>query len=163
MVEQNSRLKRIEILEADSPAMMAVAKELFLEYADSLEISLEFQDFDAEISDLPGQYSRPSGCIFLAFDDTYAVGCAALRKLEGGVCEMKRLYVRPAYRGIGLGKVLSKRIIMEAGEIGYRKMRLDTLASMSEAILLYKSMGFKEIGPYRHNPAENAVFMEISL
>lgn len=152
--------KDISYFKAESAEHLDIAKKLFLEYAHSLEFSLGFQDFEEEIADLPGRYGPPDGCLLLAFSNDEPAGCVALRKMEEGICEMKRLFVRPEYRGGGIGKTLSVKIIEEAGKIGYNKMRLDTLGTMKEAISIYRRQGFRDIKPYRFNPFENAVFLE---
>jgi ribosomal protein S18 acetylase RimI-like enzyme len=140
------------------------ARQLFLEYAQSLGFSLCFQNFDQELKSLPGAYASPSGRLLLAHDSAAAAGCVGLRKLESGICEMKRLYVRPAYRGNGLGKLLVDRVIAEARAIGYERMRLDTIASsMQLAIEMYRRAGFREIPPYCHNPMDEALYMELTL
>lgn len=138
-------------------------RELFTEYAASLGFDLCFQDFDKELASLPGEYSSPNGCLIVAMDGSQVVGCVALRRLDNDICEMKRLYVRPEFRGKGIGRELVKAIIDEAKKIGYIRMRLDTVPVMKEAIALYCSMGFYEIEPYRYNPVEGAVFMELNL
>ena len=140
-----------------------IVKELFMEYARSLEFSLGFQDFEEEIAEMPGHYGPPDGCTLLAFCDDKPAGCVALRKLEEGTCEMKRLYVKPEFRGLGLGKTLSEMIIEETKLIGYKKMRLDTLANMKEAISIYRNLGFYDIESYRYNPFDHAVFLEKEL
>ncbi|HEU0038281.1 MAG TPA: GNAT family N-acetyltransferase, partial [Verrucomicrobiae bacterium] len=121
------------------------------------------QDFERELTALPGRYAPPAGSLLLALDGTNAAGCAALRNIGDGICEMKRLYVRPAFRGKGLGRALASDIIAAARQIGYERMRLDTLSSMKEAIALYQSLGFRRIAPYYDNPNRGAVFMELDL
>ena len=155
---------RVELIQAALPEHIEQTRALFLEYAASLGFSLCFQSFDEELKSLPGAYAAPSGRLFLAQYEGQAAGCVALRKLEGMICEMKRLYVRVAYRGKGLGRILVERVIAEARGIGYEHMRLDTVAaSMQDAIELYRRMGFKEIAPYRENPIAGALYMELLL
>jgi len=139
------------------------ARRLFEEYAASLGFDLAFQDFDRELASLPGDYTAPRGTILLAEDDSGAAGCVALRPFDGETCEMKRLYVRPTHRGTGLGKRLAEAILAEARARGYRHMRLDTVPGMESAIALYRSLGFREIAPYRMNPIPGAIFMEREL
>ena len=153
----------IEIIHVETKDQVSIVRELFLEYAKSLGFSLCFQDFDKELARLPGEYAPPDGRLFIALDDTDAIGCIALRKLDEGICEMKRLYVKPSCRGKGLGKLLVQTVIDEAVKIGYKKMRLDTVPKMKEAIDLYRKIGFKEIKPYRENPIEGALYMEMEL
>ncbi|MGB2698357.1 MAG: GNAT family N-acetyltransferase [Candidatus Zixiibacteriota bacterium] len=138
-------------------------RELFKEYAESLGFDLAFQHFKEEFNELPSQYAPPDGCILLAKDKEKIAGCVALRKMDENICEMKRLYVRKAFRGKGIGKELSIVIIQKAREMGYKSMRLDTVPSMKQAIALYRSLGFKEIEPYRYNPIEGATFMELEI
>ncbi|MGZ4813602.1 MAG: GNAT family N-acetyltransferase [Terriglobales bacterium] len=155
---------RAELIQATLPEHIEQTRVLFLEYADSLGFSLCFQSFDEELKSLPGAYAAPSGRLLLAQYEQQAAGCVALRKLEANICEMKRLYVRPAYRGKGLGRILVERLITEARAIGYERMRLDTIASsMQDAVALYRRMGFKEIPPYRANPIEGALYLELLL
>jgi len=138
-------------------------RKLFAEYAKSLVISLEFQNFDAELAGLPGEYAPPNGRLLIAISDGHPSGCVALRKLDERVCEMKRLYVRPQFQGLRIGRSLAECIIAEAKGMGYESMRLDTLPSMKIARSLYVSLGFCEIAPYRHNPIEGTAFMELAL
>lgn len=152
------------ILQPPTPEQIAQIKTLFLEYAESLGFSLCFQSFDEELAGLPGMYAPPEGRLLIAYLDGEAVGCAALHKLSDRICEMKRLYVRPSARGQGIGKKLSERIIREARLIGYRRMRLDTIATqMQTAVALYRAQGFREIEPYRENPIPGALYMELDL
>jgi ribosomal protein S18 acetylase RimI-like enzyme len=153
----------VRIRQAESDADLRVAHDLFAEYADSLGIDLSFQDFDRELVELPGAYAFPQGRLLLALIEGEAAGCVALRDLGEGVCEMKRLYVRPAFRGQGLGRRLAATAIDEARVAGYEVMRLDTLPSMAEANPLYRSLGFREIEPYRFNPVEGATFLELDI
>ncbi|MCL4371222.1 MAG: GNAT family N-acetyltransferase [Chloroflexi bacterium] len=152
-----------EIVRAGGSARIAEARALFLEYAGSLGFDLGFQGFEEELRGLPGEYSDPHGCLLLACSGKEAVGCVALRGMAEDVCEMKRLYVRPTFRGKGTGRALAEAVVAEARAKGYRRMRLDSVPWMSEALTLYRSMGFVEIEPYRHNPIEGAVFLELTL
>ena len=153
----------IQIKSAVGDADVAVARELFREYAGSLGVDLSFQGFESELAGLPGDYAPPRGRLLLAFDGKRAVGCAALRPLEADVCEVKRLYVRPEARGTGLGRRLAGALIEEARRAGYARMRLDTLPGMREAIALYRSLGFQPILPYRYNPVAGTQFLEKDL
>jgi putative acetyltransferase len=154
----------IDWIDVSLPEHIEEARGLFLEYGGSLGFSLCFQSFDEELKNLPGAYGPPSGRLLLARYADHAAGCVALRRLEPGICEMKRLYVRPDYRGLGLGRMLVERVIAEARAIGYARMRLDTVASaMQDAIALYRRMGFQEIAPYSSIPIEGAIWMELLL
>lgn len=153
----------IELVPADSEERIHHARELVAEYADSLDFSLQFQSFHDDLANLPGQYAPPEGRLLLALWEKQVAGCVALRKLEEDVCEMKRMYVRPAFRGKGIGRRLAEAIIEEARAIGYARMRLDTVNSMTEANTLYETMGFKDIDRYCYNPLEGARFMELPL
>lgn len=153
----------LKLVSVQSEKDLEIVRELFKEYAKSLGFDLDFQDFKKELADFPGDYAPPFGCLLLAKDKEQIVGCVALRKMDKNICEMKRLYVRKAFRGKGIGKELSVAIIEKAREIGYKYMRLDTVPAMKEAIALYQSLGFKEIEPYRYNPLEGATFMELGL
>lgn len=151
-------------MNAESPADIATVRELFLEYAHSLGFSLCFQSFDGELAGLPGDYSPPRGRLLLAQLDGEPAGCVALHPLDSRVCEMKRLYLRPQYRGKGLGRALVQRIIDEARGIGYLRMRLDTVEPMmKDAVALYRRFGFREIPPYRENPIPGAMYLELEL
>jgi putative acetyltransferase len=152
----------IRICEALDEGNYRIARALFREYADSLGVDLDFQDFENEVRSLPGAYAPPGGCILLAEMRRGHGGCAALRPLAGRICEMKRLYVRSAYRALGIGRALAEAIIERARAAGYARMRLDTLATMHEAARLYASLGFHEIAPYRHNPLPGARFFELA-
>jgi putative acetyltransferase len=153
-----------EIVRAQSPDDIEHARQLFNEYAGWLEIDLCFQSFDKELAELPGEYTPPTGCLLLAIQDTGIAGCVALRQIGDGVCEIKRLFVRPEFRGQRLGRQLAEAIIREARQIGYQRMRLDTLPpKMNDAIGLYRALGFKEIEPYYNNPVPGAKFMELVL
>ncbi len=154
----------MNIVQAQSPEDIDRARELFEEYAAWLGINLCFQNFEKELAELPGEYVPPTGRLFLAFDGDQIAGCVALRRLGEGVCEMKRLYVRPDFRGKGLGRELTEAVIDAARQIGYERMRLDTLpGKMDRAIAMYRSLGFREIEAYYHNPVAGATFMELSL
>ena len=152
-----------DIIPAEFPQDLDCVQALFRDYAASLDISLAFQDFDSELLGLPGDYVPPAGRLLLAWQASEAVGCVALRPLEGEMCEMKRLYVSPRARAGGLGRLLAGRICSEARSAGYRRMRLDTLPSMSAARRVYASLGFRPIPPYCYNPVPDAVFLELDL
>lgn len=154
----------IQVIQAVSPDEVEQARELFLEYADTLGFSLCFQGFDEELKTLPGAYSPARGRLLLANHQGQSAGCVALRPLDLQICEMKRLYVRPAYRGKGVGRMLVDGVIAEARSIGYERMRLDTIASsMQDAIALYRRIGFHEIAPYRSNPIAGVLYLELLL
>lgn len=154
----------IAIVTATTPEQIAEAKALCLEYAESLGFSLCFQGFDREMAEFPGKYARDSGgALLLGLVDGRIAGAVALRDLGERVCEMKRLYVRSFARGTGLGRRLAEAIIAEAGRLGYRAMRLDTLPSMAAAVALYRGLGFRPIPPYTYNPVPGAMFFERAL
>lgn len=153
----------LQLVEVKSAAEVDLARNLFREYQAFLGIDLCFQEFDKELAELPGEYSPPEGRLILGYWASNLAGCVALRKIDDATCEMKRLYVRPAFRGKKIGRTLAEMIIREARSIGYARMRLDTLPSMKEAIALYRSLGFRPIEPYRFNPVEGTLFMELDL
>ena len=140
-----------------------MARGLFREYAEWLGIDLCFQGFEEELANLPGDYAAPMGCILLAADGEEYVGCVALRDLGEGICEMKRMYVKPSHQGRGIGRALAEALIEEARRMGYTSMRLDTIPSLVAANALYASLGFKKIDQYRYNPLDGATFMELQL
>jgi len=153
----------LKIFQAETDKDLEMIRMLFAEYADSLSFDLDFQDFEEELANLPSGYAPPSGCLLLAKYKDQLAGCVALRQISEEVCEMKRLYVRPQFRCLGFGRALAEAVIKQARRIGYSRMRLDTVPSMKAARALYKSLGFKKINPYRHNPIEGAEFMELKL
>ncbi len=159
MTAGSTRCYRSPVLQIEMATAMAEPRALFLEYAAGLGVDLSFQNFDEEIANLPGDYE----VILLARDGDELAGCVALRRLEADCCEMKRLYIRQKFRGRGAGRALAERIIGEARSRGYARMRLDSLPSMTEAISLYRSLGFADIAPYRRNPIAHSVFMELQL
>src|SRR5947208_1869003 len=146
-------MAELRIFQAQAEEQIKAARELFLEYAAGVGVDLCFQDFDRELAELPGDYAPPGGRILLAIgDEGRAVACVALHELTAGVCEMKRLYVRPSHRGSGIGRRLVREVIDAARELDYERMVLDTLPVMGEAQRLYESLGFREIEPYYENP-----------
>jgi GNAT superfamily N-acetyltransferase len=149
------------IIQAETPEQIEQARALFREYEAWLNLDLCFQGFEAELAGLPGKYAKPDGRLFLAYADENLAGCIALRKIEDGICEMKRLFVRDGFRGARIGIALIETLIEEAKTIGYAKMRLDTYPpKMGKAVKLYESHGFYEIPPYYHNPYGESLFME---
>ena len=140
-----------------------LARQLFREYAAALGVDLKFQSFEAELAGLPGDYAPPAGRLLVAWFEGTPDGCVALRPLQKDICEMKRLWVRPASSGRGIGRRLAETVIAQAREIGYHTMRLDTLARLVPALNLYRSLGFQPVPPYTHNPLEGALFMELRL
>jgi len=154
----------IEIIQAATAEQIEQARGLFREYQAWFELALCFQNFDEEVANLPGKYAAPEGRLFLALNDGELAGCIALRKLEDGVCEMKRLFVKENRRGQRIGVALIEKVIKEAQKIGYEKIRLDTFPpKMAKAVSMYESYGFREIPPYYHNPYGDTLFMELDL
>ena len=154
----------IKIFQSETNAQIDEARELFREYEMWLGLDLCFQGFEEELQDLPGKYALPEGRLYLANVHDDLAGCIALRKIEDGICEMKRLYLRENARGKGLGNILIEKLTAEASKIGYQKMRLDTFPpKMAKAVKLYESRGFRQIPPYYANPHEGVLFMELDL
>jgi GNAT superfamily N-acetyltransferase len=153
----------MRVVDGHGEEELPAVRRLFEEYAASLEVDLAFQDFERELRELPGEYAPPAGRILLALEADEAAGCVALRPYEPDVCEMKRLYVRPAFQGTGLGRRLAEGIVDAGREAGYRLMRLDTLPTMEAARSLYGSLGFDEIEAYRHNPVHGTTYFQLRL
>ena len=153
----------VRIVQAQSDEHLETIRRLFREYADSLSVDLGFQEFDKELTGLPGAYAPPDGRLYLAVEGMRPAGCSGIKKISPELCELKRLYVCPLFRGKGIGRQLVLAAVKDAREIGYKKMRLDSLPSMRRALDLYRSMGFKPIEPFYDNPVAGAVFLELNL
>jgi ribosomal protein S18 acetylase RimI-like enzyme len=153
----------ITVVSADSPALVDAARRLFEEYAAGLGIDLSYQDFSSELAGLPGAYAPPDGCLLVGFDGTRPAGCVALRDLGDQICEMKRLYVQPRARRLGLGRGLVEAAVAFARGSRYRALRLDTIPSMTAAQSLYRSLGFREIPAYCFSPVPGPVYLELTL
>jgi len=157
----------IKLIYPDAPALLGAAREIFREYARGLDVDLCFQNFDAELSGLPGEYAPPAGHLLLAYVEGALAGCGACRALPdvdyANACEMKRLFVRPAFRKFGLGRALAQALMDEARRSGYSVMLLDTLDDMEAARGLYGSLGFEEIAPYYFNPIAGAHYLKATL
>ena len=154
----------IDIAPVTSTAQLDDVRVLCREYADMLGLDLETQNLSQELAQLPGKYAAPAGCLLLARVADRAAGCVALRPLGERVCEMKRLYVRPSCRGLGLGRLLVERLLQEARERGYATMRLDTIPErMQSAVALYRGFGFVNIPAYWSNPLPGVEYMELAL
>ena len=162
-----SERPRIELIQPTTPAELAIVAELFQEYGDSLGLDLSFQGFEAELQSLPGLYAPPRGALLLALADGQAAGCCALRPLdevdEPNASEMKRLYVRPAFRRFGLGRQLAEATLDAGRRMGYAAILLDTLDDMEAARTLYEDLGFEEVPPYYHNPIAGAHYLRVML
>lgn len=155
---------KIEIIQAETNEQIEQARELFREYEAWFGLKLCFQNFDEEVANLPDKYALPEGRLFLAFADEKLAGCIALRKLEDGICEMKRLFVRGEFRGRKIGIALIEKLLEDAKKIGYQKIRLDTFPEkMGKAVSLYEFYGFRQIAPYYHNPYGETLFMELDF
>jgi ribosomal protein S18 acetylase RimI-like enzyme len=153
----------MHIKQAKSPSEIEDARRQFRDYEAYLNEDLCFQSFEEELADLPGKYAPPGGALLMAIDKDRTVGCVGLRELADGVCEMKRLFVRPEARGLGVGRKLATQIIDVAQSLGYALMRLDTLDRLTEAMRLYETLGFRRTAPYYSNPLPGVVYMELEL
>jgi GNAT superfamily N-acetyltransferase len=157
----------IRLVCPDTPELLDASREILREYAASLDVDLCFQNFEAELAALPGEYAPPDGCLLLAFVDTALAGCGAMRALRdvdyANACEMKRLFVRPAFRRFGLGRILAQALLDEAQRAGYSEMLLDTLDDMEAARGLYVTLGFEEVPPYYYNPIPGAHYLKAQL
>lgn len=157
----------IRLATPDTPELLAATREIFREYAQSLDIDLCFQNFEHELASLPGEYDRPAGALLLVFVDGQIAGCGALRPFSdadnANSCEMKRLFVRPAFRRFGLGRVIAQALLDEAQSAGYSEVLLDTLDDMEAARGLYATLGFEEIPPYYYNPIPGAHYLKATL
>jgi ribosomal protein S18 acetylase RimI-like enzyme len=152
-----------KIFRAKTDEDFDIAKKLLVEYADSLGFDLGFQDFEQELADLSNHFASSDDCLLLALHESKTAGCVILKRFDNGICEMKRLYVKPSFRGLGIGRALAEAVIKLAQKAGYDCMRLDMVLPRDPARNLYFSLGFKDIQPYRYNPMERAVFMELKL
>lgn len=150
----------IEIIQATTPSQIQVIRDLFREYEAFLQVDLCFQHFEEELASLPGKYAAPRGVLLLASAHRETAGCVAMRPLEGNVCEMKRLFVRPAYLGQGIGKKLAQTVMEYARAAGYARMRLDTLEKLGTARSLYAALGYQPCPPYYENPLPGVVYLE---
>jgi putative acetyltransferase len=157
----------IRLVRPETPAQLDATREIFREYAQALGVDLCFQNFEAELRELPGDYAEPAGCLLLALVDGALAGCGAFRPLadadHANACEMKRLYVRPAFRRFGLGRLLAQSLMDEARRCGYSVVLLDTLDDMEAARELYASLGFEETAPYYYNPIPGAHYLRVAL
>ncbi|WP_431259626.1 GNAT family N-acetyltransferase [Roseateles chitinivorans] len=157
----------IRLICPDSPPLWEEARAIMREYAQSLDIDLDFQNFDQELASLPGEYDEPQGMLLLALVDGQIAGCGGFRPMTdsdyANACEMKRLFIRPAFRRFGLGRTMAQALIDRATTAGYSSMLLDTLDDMEAARDLYESLGFEEIPPYYFNPIAGAHYLKVDL
>lgn len=157
----------VSLRPAQFPDDLQTVRDLFTDYQAAIGIDLRFQDFETELAELPGDYTPPAGALVLALVDGAPAGCCALRPLPNtdhlNACEMKRLFVRPAFRGFGLGRLLVERVLSEGQLAGYTNMLLDTLSDMETARALYQEAGFVEVAPYYHNPIPGAHYLKVEL
>jgi putative acetyltransferase len=156
-------MAKFHISQARWPRDRALVEGLFRDYVASLDADISFQDVSSELAGLPGRYARPSGVVLIAWIGEEAAGAVAYRPIEPGICEMKRLYVKPDFRGRDIGRTLAERLIEEARDAGYRTMVLDTLASMQAALSLYRALGFAPIPAYYDNPLPGATYLGLEL
>ncbi|HEX7156623.1 MAG TPA: GNAT family N-acetyltransferase [Burkholderiaceae bacterium] len=160
---QHDNADPVRLVHPESPADLERLRELLVEYQRALGVDLCFQDFDRELASLPGAYAPPAGRLYLCRVGAREAGCGALRGVDAATAEMKRLYVRPPFRGRGIGRLLAQTLIADAAQAGYRRIVLDTLPSMSEAHALYEALGFREIAAYTFNPVPGTRFLGLSL
>jgi putative acetyltransferase len=168
LLRQKSRTSIIRMMPAElqlarTPDQIGAVRELFREYADSLGIDLCFQHFDEELATLPGKYADPRGRLYLLVENGLYAGCGALRPFRDDIAELKRLFIRQAFRKRGSGRLVSERLLADARQIGYRAIVLDTLRTMKEALALYASLAFRETAPYYHNPSPEVCYMRLDL
>jgi putative acetyltransferase len=156
-------LAMAELIHPDCRELWQTARELVREYAASLNVNLDFQNFDQELLHFESEYAPPTGTFLLARQSDEFVACGAFRRFSDSDCEMKRLYVRPGGRKLGIGRQLAQALIAEAKTLGYRRMLLDTLPTMQSAQALYQSLGFVPTEPYRFNPIEGSVYLKLDL
>lgn len=149
----------MDIVRVTGGPRLAIIRRLFREYQQDLGVDLCFQSFEEELAGLPGRYGPPGGAILLAHHRCHAAGCVALRDLGKGVCEMKRMFVRPRFRGLGLGRALAEAIVSEGRRLGYRTMKLDTVPKLQTALSIYRDLGFRKTAPYCHNPLQGAIYL----
>jgi ribosomal protein S18 acetylase RimI-like enzyme len=163
VTQQSAGPTKVRVSEALWPDDRAVVEELFREYVAALGVDVSFQNVEEEFASLPGRYARPLGCVLIARAGSDAVGVVARRMLEPGLCEMKRLYIRPQFRGRGIAHKLTEAMIADAHGAGYKTMVLDTLASMQAARSLYAGLGFRPVPAYYDNPLPNVVYLGLDL